>query len=53
MADSVVLHKSTWQHVEMYSSRGQPAVYDDLSIPLFVNGYLAMVETEKEASGHS
>ena len=48
MADSMVL-KITWLHELIYTSEGQPAAYDDLSVPLFISGYLAMMEHEKES----
>ena len=45
----MALHNITWPHELVYRSGGQHAVYDDLSIAMFVNRYLAVMETEKES----
>ena len=47
-ADSMVLHKVTWPNELVYMSAGQPAIYDELSIPLFIRGCLAILEAEKQ-----
>ena len=43
----MVLHKVTWPHELVYTSDGKPVVYDELSIALFIGGYLAVIATEK------
>ena len=44
---SMVLHKVAWPHEIVYTSEGKPAAYQDLSIPLFVQGYLIIMVTEE------
>ena len=39
----------TWLHEVVHTVAGKPAVYDDISMPLFVQGYLIVMEDEKEA----
>ena len=43
--DSAVLHKVVWPHKVVYTTTEQPAAYD-ISIPLFVSGYLEVMEAE-------
>ena len=45
MPDSKVLKKVTWPHELVYVATGQPAMYEDLSITLFVSGYLGDGQT--------
>ena len=45
-ADSMVV-KVTWPHELVYMAAGRPAVYQDLSVTLFVSGYLAVMDTVK------
>ena len=45
-ADTIIVHKVTWPHELVYTVSGQPAVYDEISIPLFVSSYLAVVEAK-------
>ena len=48
----MVLHKITWPNELVYNSGGgggEITAYDDLSTPLFVSGYLAMMEMDKES----
>ena len=47
-SDSVVLHKVTWPHELVYSASDQPVIYNDISIHLFVSGYLAIIEAERQ-----
>ena len=42
-----VLHKVTWPNEVVYTSEGKPASFQDLSIPLFVQGYLIIMESEE------
>ena len=44
-ADSTVVKRITWPHGLVYTSVGQPAVYDQLSIPLFISGYVAVLDS--------
>ena len=44
---STVLHKVTWPHEVVYTSEGMPAAYKDLSISLFAQGYLIVIDTEE------
>ena len=48
-ADLSVLHKVAWPHEAVYNAVGQPAIYGDISIPLFISRYLAVMEDEKPA----
>ena len=44
---STVIHKVTWPHEVVYTSEEKPASYQDLSIPLFVQGFLIDMEFEE------
>ena len=46
-ADSMVVRKITWQYEVVYTVGGQPTMYEQLSMPLFVTVYLAVVYTVK------
>ena len=46
-ADSMVLHKVTWPYKLVYKIHRQPAMYNELSINLFVSRYLTVMEAEK------
>ena len=35
-----------WPHEMVFSSQGQAPVYEDMSLALFANGYLAIVAEE-------
>lgn len=37
----------TWPHELVYTATDQPVVYEELSVTLFVSGYLAIMETVK------
>ena len=41
-SDTVVTKRITWPHKVVYSSQGQPTIYDEISAMLFVNGYLTI-----------
>ena len=41
------LKKVTWSHELVYMAKDQPAMYDDLSVTLFLSGYLAIIKTVK------
>ena len=47
--DSMVLRNITWPHEFMYTVAGQPAVYKELSITVFMSGHLLVMETSKQA----
>ena len=44
---SMVLHKVTWRHEVVYTSQGKPATFQDLSIPIFIQGYLIIINPEE------
>ena len=41
----MVVKNITWPHKVVYSSTGKLATYKDLSVPLFVQGYLIVMTT--------
>ena len=43
---SMVIHKVNWLHEVVYTSEGKPASYQDLSIPLFIQHFLIIMESE-------
>ena len=45
----MVLKRVTWPHELVYATDGQPATYEELSLLLFITGYLALMEPEKPA----
>ena len=47
-ADTSILRKVVWLLEVVYMSTGKLAEYDQLSIPLFVSGYLMVMSAEKE-----
>ena len=47
IADSTVIKQITWPHELMYTAGGQPAIYEELLLPLFVTGYLSILVTVK------
>ena len=42
-ADTTVINQILWPHELVYTSSGQPAMYEDLSCMAFVNGYLSLM----------
>ena len=46
-AASTVIHKVTWPHEVVYTSEDNPASKQELTIPLFVQGYLIVMELEE------
>ena len=40
---TVVVHNITWPYKVVYSTSRKPAVYQELSVPTFVQGYLVMM----------
>ena len=46
-ADTTVLKQIVWPHELVYDPSGKPAVYNDLPLPLFIQGYLAILQAEK------
>ena len=52
MTNSTVLRNVNWLHKLVYMARGQPTIYENLSIPLhvvFVSGYIAILEITRLA----
>ena len=47
-ADTPVLKRFTRLHEVVYTSAGQPAVYEEMNSVLFVNGYLTVMVDESE-----
>ena len=43
----MVIHKVTWPHEVVYSLECNPASYQELTIPLFLQGYLIVMELEE------
>ena len=41
---TMVLNKVTWPHEVVYTSAGKPATYQHISIPLFIHGYLIVMD---------
>ena len=46
-ADSIVVKRINWPHELMYTSGGKPAVYEQVSMPLFMSGYLCVLDRVK------
>ena len=46
-ADNTLLRKITWPYKAVYTSSGRPSVYEEMSISLFVSGYLMVIAGEK------
>ena len=47
--DTLVSRCITWPLEVVYTIAGKPVAYDDISLVLFVNGYLRFMEGEKQA----
>ena len=37
----------TWPHELVYGADGKPDMYDELALPLFLSGYLSVLDTVK------
>ena len=48
-AGLMVLKKVTWPHKLIYTAKGKFAQCEDLSVSLFVSGYMAVIDTENPA----
>ena len=46
-AKSTVVKSITWPHEHMYTSGWQLAIYEQLTMPLFVSGYIVFLDTVK------
>ena len=46
--DSIIARKVVLPHEEVFTTQGQPPVYSEMSLALFVNGYLMVVSEESE-----
>ena len=44
----MVIKRVVWLHEVVYTTQGQPPVYSDMSLALFVNGYLTVLAEEAE-----
>ena len=49
MANTTVLRQINWPHELVYGPGSQPTIYDELPLPLFIQGYLAIIESERPA----
>ena len=38
--NSLIVHCVVWPHELVYTAKGQPAVYDSISVLLFISGYM-------------
>ena len=47
-ADTTLLRKITWPHEVVYTSSGHPTVFEEMSMSLFVSGYLTVIAGEKD-----
>ena len=47
IADSTVVKGITWPHELMYNSGGEPVIYEHISMPQFVTGYLSVLDIVK------
>ena len=47
MAETTVLRHIMWPHELVYEPGSQPAIYDELTLHLFISGYLAILEVVK------
>ena len=50
--DSIVTKKVVWPHKLVLNTHGQPSVYGDMSLALFVNGYLTVFAEEDKDIKH-
>ena len=48
-----MVKRIAWPHELVYTSGGEPVVYDHLSMPLFVSGYMAVLDTVKSGVKHA
>ena len=48
MADTTDVNQIPWPHQLIYTPSGQPAVYEDLSSMVCVNGYLSVMPLESQ-----
>ena len=44
---TTILKQIVWPHELVYDPSGKPAVYDELSLPLFIQGYLVILQAER------
>ena len=49
---TTVVKKVTWPRKVVYISNGKPAVYQDISVPLFVQGYLITTDSQDSSIKH-
>ena len=51
MAGSMVIRRITLPYDLVYTVSGQPVVYEQLTLPLFVTRYMAVIDTIKPPTG--
>ena len=47
-----MVRKVTWPHEVVYTSDGKPDAYQDISVPLFVQGYLITMDSQDSSTKH-
>ena len=47
MADSTILKQIVWPHKLEYGPGVKPTMYDEQSLPLFIQGFLVILEAER------
>lgn len=47
-----MVRKVTWPHEVVYFLAGKPAAYQDMSVPLFVKGYLITMDSQDTSIKH-
>ena len=50
--DTTVARKATWPHEVVYTSDGKASAYQDISVPLFIQGYLITVDSQDSSINH-
>ena len=48
--DSLVTKRIQWPREMVFTSQGQPQVYWEMSLALFINGYLSVLAEESDTS---
>ena len=43
----MVVKQITWPHELVYGADGKPAIYEELTLPLFISEYLSVLDTLK------
>ena len=45
--DTLIIKRVKWPHEMVFTSQGQPPVYREMSLALFINGYLSVLAEER------